>query len=330
MHILLVHNAVIPVFAYGGTERVVFDLGKALTQLGHKVTFLVRPGSHCDFADVLPLDRKKPLKPQIPRNVDIVHVQTLPEFDADNDFDPPFIMTEHGNATTAPTHRFLNTVFISKDQAARHNSDQYVYNGLDWDAYGPVDFAHPRNAYHFLAKAAAPEKNVRGAIDIARAAGVRLEVLGGRRLNFKRGFRFTPWPSIGFHGMVGGAEKARLLNESRGLIYPVRWTEPFGLVVIESLYFGCPVFSTPYGSLRELVTEDVGIVSTSQAELVAAVKANAFDPRRCHDYARETFSALNMAKGYLEKYEIVANGGKLHARQPWLTDKSTDMLPFNP
>jgi glycosyltransferase involved in cell wall biosynthesis len=329
MHILLVHNAVIPVFAYGGTERVVWDLGKALTRLGHRVTFLARPGSHCDFAEVLPLDRKKPLKPQIPGNVDIVHVQTLPEFDADNDFDLPFIMTEHGNATTAPTHRFLNTVFISRDQAARHNSDQYVYNGLDWDSYGPVDFTRKRDYCHFLAKAAAPEKNVRGAIDIARAAHVRLEVLGGTRLNFKRGFRFTPWPGIGFNGMVGGERKFRLLNGSRGLIYPVRWTEPFGLVVIESLYFGCPVFSTPYGSLRELVTEDVGVVSTSKAELVEAVKANAFDPRRCHDYARGNFSARAMAEGYLQKYEIVVNGGKLHQRRPWLTDKSTDLLPWD-
>lgn len=328
MHVLLVHNAIIPVFAYGGTERVVWDLGKALVRLGHKVTFLARPGSRCDFADVLPLDRKKPLKPQIPRHVDIVHVQTLPDFDADTDFDLPFLMTEHGNATTAPTHRFLNTVFISKDQAARHNSDQYVYNGLDWDAYGPVDFGRRRAYYHFLAKAAAPEKNVRGAIEVARAAGERLEVLGGSRLNFRRGFRFTPWPSIGFNGMVGGETKSRLLNGSRGLIYPIRWTEPFGLVVIESLYFGCPVFGTPYGSLPELVGREFGFLSTSASELARAVRDNAFDPRRCHDYARESFNATAMARGYLEKYEIILNGGKLNAARPWLTDKSVELLPW--
>ena len=46
-----------------------------------------------------------------------------------------------------------------------------------------------------------------------------------------------------------------LLNASRGLIFPVRWHEPFGLAVIESLYFGCPVFATPYGALPELVQE---------------------------------------------------------------------------
>jgi len=38
---------------------------------------------------------------------------------------------------------------------------------------------------------------------------------------------------------------------------------------------------------------------------------------------------MAMAKGYLEKYEIVVNGGKLHQSQPWLTDKSTDLLPWS-
>lgn len=329
MHVLLVHKARLPVFKQGGTERVVWSLGKALTRLGHKVTFLLKPGSTCDFADVLPLDRKQSLKAQVPRGVDIVHVQTLPDFDADNDFDMPYIMTEHGNATTAPTHRYLNTCFITRDQAARHNSDQFVHNGLDWDEYGPVDFSRPRAYYHFLGKANGPDKNVRGAIDVARAAGVRLEVLGGHRLNFKRGFRFTPWPSIGFNGMVGGPRKFELLNGSRGLIHPVRFPEPFGLAITESLYFGCPVFGTPYGSLKELVGSEFGFLSNSASELARAVEANAFDPRRCHEYARDTYDAMSMARGYVEKYEIILNGGKLNATQPWLTDKSLDLLPWN-
>ena len=53
MHILLVNHAPIPVFAYGGTERVVWDLGKQLVALGHRVSYLVPTGSHCDFAQVL-------------------------------------------------------------------------------------------------------------------------------------------------------------------------------------------------------------------------------------------------------------------------------------
>ena len=43
MHILFVNHAPIPVFAYGGTERVIWDLGKSLVRIGHRVSYLVAP-----------------------------------------------------------------------------------------------------------------------------------------------------------------------------------------------------------------------------------------------------------------------------------------------
>ena len=37
------------------------------------------------------------------------------------------------------------------------------------------------------------------------------------------------------------SEKGEILNSSKGLVFPVLWHEPFGLAIIESLYYGCPV-----------------------------------------------------------------------------------------
>lgn len=50
MNIVLVIGSVIPVTAYGGTQRVIWYLGKELVKLGHCVTFLAGRGSTCDFA----------------------------------------------------------------------------------------------------------------------------------------------------------------------------------------------------------------------------------------------------------------------------------------
>ena len=75
MHVLLVNNSTIPVYAYGGTERVIWDLGKSLVNLGHKVSYLVPEGSHCDFGRVLPIDTKRPWQEQIPADIDITHFQ---------------------------------------------------------------------------------------------------------------------------------------------------------------------------------------------------------------------------------------------------------------
>ena len=239
MHVLLINNSPIPVYGYGGTERVIWDLGKTLARLGHQVSYLVPAGSHCDFGRVLPIDTARPWAEQIPDDVDIAHFQFNPHVELDR----PYLVTEHGNARK-PKPLPRNTVFLSRNHASRYGSTEYVYNGLDWEAYGSVDFERPRSRYHFLGKAAWSVKNVRGAIKVAKLAGVELDVLGGDRFQFKRGFRFTFSRQIHFHGMVGGEQKNSLLNGSRGLIFPVRWHEPFGLAIIESLYFGCPVFST--------------------------------------------------------------------------------------
>ena len=116
--------------------------------------------------------------------------------------------------------------------------------------------------------------------------------------------------------MVGGAQKMQLLNASNGLIFPVRWHEPFGLAVIESLYFGCPVFSTPYGALPELVPEDCGLLSNRAEVLAEAVRAGGFDPQACHQRALAHFSVERMAAGYLEKYEQVLAGELLNSVAP--------------
>ena len=331
MHILIANRSPIPVFAYGGTERVIWDLGRELTKLGHKITYLVPEGSYCDFAEIVPYNRKKPFKAQIPRGPDVVHFQYTPDFDADHDFDTPYIMTEHANVGGHgdAARRYLNTVFISQDHARRHNSNQFVYNGMDWDSYGPVDLERARTHYHFLAKASRAVKNLAGAVAVAAEAREKLAVLGGHRLSVNRGLRFTWSRAAQFYGMVGGAKKFELLNNSRGLIFPVRWHEPFGLAIIESQYFGAPVFGTTYGSLPELVPSDVGFLSNSCHELAEAVSRNKFNARTCHLFAKDNFNSALMAKRYLELYERVIAGEKLNKTAPFLSVQSLDLLPWN-
>ena len=326
MHILFVNMAPIPVVAYGGTERVIWDLGKSLVQLGHRVSYLVPQGSRCDFAPVIALRPGVGWREQIPAGVDLVHFQFNPE-GADG-MNLPYLVTQHGNSGEAvPLPR--NTVFVSRNHAERHGSKEYVYNGLDWTAYGPVDFNRPRRYFHFLGKAAWRVKNVQGAIDVAADAGVELLVMGGDRLNLKRGFRFTWSRRVRFAGMVGGQQKLDLLNASRGLIFPVRWHEPFGLAVIESLYFGCPIFATPYGALPELVPPDCGVLAASRSALAEAVRERSFDVQACHRHAVQNFSAAAMARGYLGKYARILDGESLNPTAPVMTADPKDLPWLN-
>ncbi len=313
MKILLVHHGVIPTFAYGGTERVIWGLGKALAEKGHQVAYLVHRGSSCPFGEVLTMQPGEDWRSRVPRDTDLVHLQFI---DRDTfDFDKPTLATQHGNSDVGATLP-RNTVFISNNHATRHGASCAVLNGLDWEDYGPFEASERAAYFHFLGKAAWRVKNVKGAIDVALGAHVPLTVMGGHRLNIKRGFRLTLSRRISFLGMVGGEQKFSVMRRSRGLIFPVRWHEPFGLAVIESLYFGCPVFSTPYGALPELVPPDCGVLSSDGSELVEAIRTAAFNPETCHAFVRHRFSATRMAEDYLKVYEKVMAGESLNAQPP--------------
>ncbi len=328
MHILIVNNTSIPVQKYGGTERVIWWLGKQLVQMGHQVSYLVAAGSYCDFAKgVHVLNHEIPFNQQIPTGVDVVHlnckVNETPTI--------PYIFTLHGN-TNDQNPLDINTVFVSKNHANRYSSESYVHNGIDPDDYGDPGLNQDRNYFHFLGDAAWRVKNVRGAIKIAQKAKITLRVIGGNRFNLNQGIRLSFDPRVKFDGMKGGAEKNALLKGSKGLIFPVLWNEPFGLSIIESLYFGCPVFGTPYGSLKEIIVPNVGYTSNSLTDLVEAVKeVDQFDKRICHEYVMGYFTSTQMAANYLSKYELVLNGQKLNAYTPVLKEVQTvKFLPFLP
>jgi len=328
MHILIVNNTSIPVQQYGGTERVIWWLGKELVKRGHQVSYLVGPSSYCDFAtDVHELNHAIPFNQQIPSGVDVVHlnckVNETPHL--------PYIFTLHGN-TNDQNPLDINTVFVSKNHASRYGSASYVHNGIDPADYGDPGLDQKRNYFHFLGDGAWRVKNLRGAIKIAQQAKIKLSVLGGKRFNFNQGIRLTFDPRIQFEGLIGGVAKNNLLKGSKGLIFPVLWNEPFGLSILESLYFGCPVFGTPYGSLKEIIQPNVGVTSNSLSALVDAVQSlEQFDPKICHDYVMENFTSVQMTSAYLSKYETVLNGQQLNKIAPTLTTIQTEkFLPFLP
>lgn len=307
MHIALCHDAVIPPKTYGGTERVIFWLAKALHELGHKTTLIAKAGSDVSFTQFIELTPGKTLDELLPNDVDVAHLWATPRKPPRK----PFVVTIEGNGSYNELFH-PNTIFISESHARNHGSRHFVYNGAD-----PKDFycSDARDDYIvFLAKASWKVKNLAGAVAVARASGTRLEVLGSR--NWPLGaHRWLPSiRGVRYHGTVDDACKRRLLSRARALLFPVRWHEPFGIAVIEALLSGCPVFATPYGSMPEIVSKKVGVLSASGAELAWALQsAKQFNPLEIRKYATERFDHLGMARAYLNYYERVIRTGHLES-----------------
>lgn len=324
LHVLLFLPEKIPAIKYGGTERVVWDLAKALRQLNYKVTFLVKEGSACDFANILYYRSEVDINSQIPDDVDIVHCHAVPN----EKISKPYLITIHGNPSFGDILD-KQCVFVSQNHANRYQSNCFVHNGLNWDNYQRPVLNSKRNYFHFLANASWKVKNLKGAIAISKIAKQKLVVLGGNRLNLKMGPRFTFDTHVTFKGMLDNYKKSQYLQQSKGLIFPVLWHEPFGLAIIESLYFGCPVFATPYGSLPELIPKEVGFLSNQLTELANALLVGEFKNEICHQYAQDNFSANNMCYNYLLMYDKVLNGTELNNNNPSLIKKKeSKYLPF--
>jgi glycosyltransferase involved in cell wall biosynthesis len=309
MHVVVASHHRLPVEGYGGPQRVVVALVRGLAALGHRVTLLAQPGTKVAEAsrlvEVAPRvlkDSNADLNRYLPDNPDILHAH-FPLKQGPKGL--PFVQTLHSNwkpGTALPP----NTIFLSRDHAARHGSTAFVYNGLDpaeyifrkrkeqWDLF--LGRLHSDRGYHW-------------AVDAAKRTGRRLIIAGGWRPSFTGAIKYV--------GEVGGKRKAVLLARARCLWMPAQWDEPFGLPTIEALFSGTPVLGTKRGALPEILTPAVGAISTTLEEMIKAAQTiGTRSPEACRARAERHFTHLKMAESYVRMYEGMTKSGTLPAGRP--------------
>lgn len=292
-----------PVEGYGGTERVCQWLAKAQAEMGHEVTVLCRPGSRLSFAKTVEVPELfDDLDKYLPPGTEIVQLYQNPNFTTTH----PVLVNIGGNGQAGEKFH-PNSVFVSRSHAERHGWTEFVHNGLD-----PAEYPLKKNKEDFLlflAKAKWRVKNLKGSIKIAKAAGMRLEVGGGRAACWHR--------NVVSHGTVSGQQKLDLLQRASALLFPIIWNEPFGLVSIEAMACGTPVIATPRGALPEIVTPESGVLADSFQDLVRAVsEAKKLDPEACRARVQAAFTHRHMAEKYEAYYKKVIREGKLREGFP--------------
>jgi glycosyltransferase involved in cell wall biosynthesis len=106
-------------------------------------------------------------------------------------------------------------------------------------------------------------------------------------------------------GTVTGRERDDLVATARASLFPLRWEEPGGTAVVESLALGTPVVGLARGCLPELVEHGgTGLLTDDEEELADLVLgAEVVDPRQCLAEAGRRFTPAVMAHAYLELYE---------------------------
>jgi glycosyltransferase involved in cell wall biosynthesis len=123
-------------------------------------------------------------------------------------------------------------------------------------------------------------KGVDTAIEVALRCGMPLVIAGniGSHPEDQQHFERVILPRIDgravrWTGPVNDHQKRELLQGAHALLFPIRWEEPFGTVMVEALACGTPVIAMRRGAAPEVVEDGVsGFLCDSLEQMVSAVK----------------------------------------------------------
>jgi glycosyltransferase involved in cell wall biosynthesis len=159
-----------------------------------------------------------------------------------------------------------------------------------------------------------PEKGAHRAVAVARKAGAELLMAGKCREPWERSyFEAEVEPGLGgdvrYLGEVDHEEKLRLLAGAKATLFPIRWNEPFGLVMIESLACGTPVLAFREGAAPEVIEDGrTGFLCAGESEMAEAVAAvDGLDRAQCRAAVEGYFSTERMVREHLELFEQVSS-----------------------
>lgn len=326
----------VPPRLYGGTERVVSHLTEELVRRGHQVTLFASGDSQtnaklvpgCDMA--LRLGKGAP-DPPVPHLVmlervfgraadfDVIHFHTdylhlpmskrqpvpavttvhgrldLPFLEALYDLNPqmPLVSISDAQRTPLPRASWIGT----------------VYHGL------PPDLHRCRDAggnYVAFVGRFSEEKRPDLAIEIARRAGIEIRLAAKVDESDLPFFKAHVEPLLGqpgveFRGEVDDRGRDELVGGAMALLFPIRWPEPFGLVMIESMACGTPVIAFEAGSVPEVIENGVsGFIVRDVGQAVEALaRIGEIDRRACRAEFERRFSVGAMCDGYLDIYSKI-------------------------
>jgi glycosyltransferase involved in cell wall biosynthesis len=168
-----------------------------------------------------------------------------------------------------------------------------------------------------------PEKRPDRAIEIARRCGKRVKIAAkvdaADRAYWSEVIEpmIRAEPLVEFIGEIGDTDKSAILGGADALLFPIDWPEPFGLVMIEAMACGTPVIVFGCGSVPEVVEPGLtGFIVEDVDGAIAAV-SRLGELRRTEVRRRfeARFSALAMARRYLDVYAAVSLPSRIAARQ---------------
>src|SRR6476469_5561416 len=333
----------VPPKLYGGTERVVHWLTEELVALGHDVTLF----ASVDSKTSAKLDATWPKALRLdgsvrdPNALHMVMLERVRQKCDEEEFDflhchldyypwslfyrqpTPFLTTLHGRLDL-PEHQPVFSTFSKIPVISISNAQRRPVPQANWVAtvlHGlPENLLTPqavKPSYLAVLGRIAPEKGVDRAIRIATRCGIPLKIAAkvdrADQDYYDEVIRpLMDHPLVDYIGEIGDHEKSDFLSGAIGLLVPIDWPEPFGLVMIEAMACGTPVIAYNRGSVPEVIDEGLtGFIVEDETSAVSAVgRLSQLSRAKIRKRFEERFTARRMALDYLSTYRSLTEAAE--------------------
>src|ERR1700752_1555448 len=338
----------VPPKLYGGTERVVHSLTEELVALGNEVTLFASGDSHTSaklnatWTKALRLARAV----RDPNALHMVMLERVRQKCDDDEFDflhfhldyypfslfyrqpTPFLTTLHGRLDL-PEHQPVFSTFSKIPVISISNAQRRPVPQANWVAtvlHGlPENLLTPqavKPSYLAVLGRIAPEKGVDRAIRIATRCGIPLKIAAKvDRADQDYYYELIrplieSNPLVEYVGEISDREKPDFLSGAIGLLVPIDWPEPFGLVMIEAMAFGTPVVAYNSALVPEIVDDGLtGYVVEDETSAVAAVgRLSGLSRTEIRKVFERRFTSRRMALDYLAAYRGLMEAAKPHLK----------------
>ena len=333
----------VPAPAYGGIEEVVRLLSEGLVAREHDVTLFAPPGSESSAEVVTVLDDSYPDEIQkaqfeadhvarafgeieaaaergVPFDVIHDHVGHTALAMADR-VAVPLVHTLHGPFTEDACRFYAEhgpkARIVAISQSQLDDAPEGMGGGVV--VHNPIDcsewtFRDDKQDFLLWIGRMSPDKGPHRAIAAAREAGTPLKLAGpiqpGQEEFFAEEVESQLGDGIEYVGEADAERKRELYGEARALLMPIRWPEPFGLVMVESLACGTPVIAFREGSAPEVVEDgETGFIVDDEHAMAQAVgRLGEIDPAACRAACERRFGVSAVVRGYEAVYRAAING----------------------
>ena len=162
-----------------------------------------------------------------------------------------------------------------------------------------------------------PEKGAAEAIDIARAAGARIDVYGDvYDADYARD-QIAPRrdaPGVAVHPGVPRTSMWAAMARAAAVICPARWDEPFGMAAADAQACGTPVVAFNRGGLAEIIVDGVTGFLVAPDDIQAAADCVRKTPQisraACRDHAESHLDLERSLDAHEQLYRRVIRPGE--------------------